>query len=57
MQCAFRLAQEYVDKKWPGLESKDTMLLHGWHSKNEDFFLVVHGRDLDILLGQDEEEG
>ena len=54
--CCQHIAREYIDKKWPGLESKDAMLLHGWHSKNEDFFMVVHGKQLDNLLGCDEEE-
>ena len=54
--CCQYVAKEYIDEKWPGLSSKDALLLHGWHSNREDFFLVVHGKQLDNLLGIDDEE-
>ena len=54
--CCQHIAKEYIDKKWPGLKSEDAMLLHGWHSKHEDYFLVVFGKQLDNLLGIEEEE-
>lgn len=44
--CARRLAEEYIDKKWTNLTSKDAILFHGWHSKHEDFFLVMHSKDI-----------